>query len=116
MIRRPPRSTLFPYTTLFRSQLVVATQSGGTWSARKVEARGGLKGVRVQLVAKNDGHWIVAAVIGGELDAPLGQPPAAPGADPLRGGFTIPVQGGTGAHPGPQLPGGVGAGGSRSGG
>src|SRR2546429_6933287 len=24
MIRRPPRSTLFPYTTLFRSQLVAA--------------------------------------------------------------------------------------------
>src|SRR2546430_16926095 len=24
MIRRPPRSTLFPYTTLFRSHLVVA--------------------------------------------------------------------------------------------
>src|SRR5256885_12513853 len=24
MIRRPPRSTLFPYTTLFRSELVVA--------------------------------------------------------------------------------------------
>src|SRR3712207_7181120 len=24
MIRRPPRSTLFPYTTLFRSRLVVA--------------------------------------------------------------------------------------------
>src|SRR5438270_10436813 len=24
MIRRPPRSTLFPYTTLFRSKLVVA--------------------------------------------------------------------------------------------
>src|SRR3712207_7630115 len=23
MIRRPPRSTLFPYTTLFRSQLIV---------------------------------------------------------------------------------------------
>src|SRR2546422_7512492 len=26
MIRRPPRSTLFPYTTLFRSLLVLATQ------------------------------------------------------------------------------------------
>src|SRR2546422_4303464 len=26
MIRRPPRSTLFPYTTLFRSQTVVAGQ------------------------------------------------------------------------------------------
>src|SRR2546430_12831509 len=26
MIRRPPRSTLFPYTTLFRSHLILATQ------------------------------------------------------------------------------------------
>src|SRR2546427_8913639 len=26
MIRRPPRSTLFPYTTLFRSETVVARQ------------------------------------------------------------------------------------------
>src|SRR2546427_6016553 len=28
MIRRPPRSTLFPYTTLFRSALVVADVAG----------------------------------------------------------------------------------------
>src|SRR3712207_7914652 len=28
MIRRPPRSTLFPYTTLFRSVLIIAT---GRW-------------------------------------------------------------------------------------
>src|SRR5256885_2956096 len=34
MIRRPPRSTLFPYTTLFRSDDIVATR-------RKVK-RGGL--------------------------------------------------------------------------
>src|SRR3712207_7407409 len=27
MIRRPPRSTLFPYTTLFRSMLAVAARS-----------------------------------------------------------------------------------------
>src|SRR3712207_8945080 len=27
MIRRPPRSTLFPYTTLFRSYLAVLSQS-----------------------------------------------------------------------------------------
>src|SRR5438552_14970780 len=26
MIRRPPRSTLFPYTTLFRSELVAETE------------------------------------------------------------------------------------------
>src|SRR2546429_3208416 len=29
MIRRPPRSTLFPYTTLFRSEFV--TQDGARW-------------------------------------------------------------------------------------
>src|SRR2546421_7532884 len=29
MIRRPPRSTLFPYTTLFRSQLVLALLDEG---------------------------------------------------------------------------------------
>src|SRR2546430_15205154 len=29
MIRRPPRSTLFPYTTLFRSYLLTAPDAGG---------------------------------------------------------------------------------------
>src|SRR3712207_6958516 len=29
MIRRPPRSTLFPYTTLFRSQAAVVGPAGG---------------------------------------------------------------------------------------
>src|SRR5260370_4071584 len=32
MIRRPPRSTLFPYTTLFRSRL--GTQAGDVGTAR----------------------------------------------------------------------------------
>src|SRR2546422_8513144 len=30
MIRRPPRSTLFPYTTLFRSLAIDQTQVGAT--------------------------------------------------------------------------------------
>src|SRR2546430_14276860 len=30
MIRRPPRSTLFPYTTLFRSPIGLCTDPGGT--------------------------------------------------------------------------------------
>src|SRR3989441_2654831 len=34
MIRRPPRSTLFPYTTLFRSSVVVS------WTARSVNGDG----------------------------------------------------------------------------
>src|SRR3712207_2412052 len=34
MIRRPPRSTLFPYTTLFRSMLVLQTGMAGTFVAQ----------------------------------------------------------------------------------
>src|SRR2546425_6563297 len=33
MIRRPPRSTLFPYTTLFRSQLGMAWLHPGSFAA-----------------------------------------------------------------------------------
>src|SRR3712207_7580044 len=39
MIRRPPRSTLFPYTTLFRSRLAARTTPGGTTTYR-YNARG----------------------------------------------------------------------------
>src|SRR2546426_3154318 len=33
MIRRPPRSTLFPYTTLFRSPVLVRRSTDGAWIA-----------------------------------------------------------------------------------
>src|SRR2546430_13585264 len=36
MIRRPPRSTLFPYTTLFRSSFVVPPQRA-VWVPARVE-------------------------------------------------------------------------------
>src|SRR2546425_8448808 len=36
MIRRPPRSTLFPYTTLFRSVVVLV---GGRWLALEIAER-----------------------------------------------------------------------------
>src|SRR3712207_7690705 len=35
MIRRPPRSTLFPYTTLFRSRHQLAAAAGGRESLRE---------------------------------------------------------------------------------
>src|SRR5258708_30475977 len=38
MIRRPPRSTLFPYTTLFRSKVMNLFNQRGDWT---VEVRGG---------------------------------------------------------------------------
>src|SRR5687768_17974914 len=34
MLRRPPRSTLFPYTTLFRSQAVVFSDAGDAVGVR----------------------------------------------------------------------------------
>src|SRR2546430_7776586 len=43
MIRRPPRSTLFPYTTLFRSDRVVTVCAAGKTSmlaAGRLRARG----------------------------------------------------------------------------
>src|SRR3712207_7387258 len=43
MIRRPPRSTLFPYTTLFRSfQLGGETYAVPGWQVREVRAVGQL--------------------------------------------------------------------------
>src|SRR2546426_2427734 len=55
MIRRPPRSTLFPYTTLFRSYTRYVAQ-GGDWgapisSAMARQAPAGLLGIHLNLPA-----------------------------------------------------------------
>src|SRR3989442_11105529 len=50
MIRRPPRSTLFPYTTLFRSGRVRAEKkpnSGRSWWSRMSAWRGDRKSTRL---------------------------------------------------------------------
>src|SRR5256885_12633578 len=39
MIRRPPRSTLFPYTTLFRSSTPASSQQSNTRVSRKGRIR-----------------------------------------------------------------------------
>src|SRR6476469_10773875 len=39
MIRRPPRSTLFPYTTLFRSPAVAVARRTGRHQHRRLDAR-----------------------------------------------------------------------------
>src|SRR5438477_8959407 len=41
MIRRPPRSTLFPYTTLFRSRERVLARLARDWPAAPAAARSG---------------------------------------------------------------------------
>src|SRR5438270_1676869 len=61
MIRRPPRSTLFPYTTLFRSQMLVvsliADQFVGRIAVGKVVAGTIKKNQRVALM-KRDGSRV----------------------------------------------------------
>src|SRR2546426_5747719 len=52
MIRRPPRSTLFPYTTLFRSIFLHAPEHGrNTWI-----------GMKVNLFHKQDEHLLPESI------------------------------------------------------
>src|SRR3712207_8531347 len=86
MIRRPPRSTLFPYTTLFRSGLVAVAVGWGAFrllTAVLPKTRGGV------LAAAGAGAFLsvpVAALvfvglfaIGGVADVPVGTVAAAMG-------------------------------------
>src|SRR5256885_5619863 len=57
MIRRPPRSTLFPYTTLFRSILDCRVQSSGHGRRRDVDRlleEGAVEGVG--LIERSEEH------------------------------------------------------------
>src|SRR5260370_6041917 len=55
MIRRPPRSTLFPYTTLFRSR-GVRCGAGGGGRAGQVRAAGGGAARKSQQAAQQQGR------------------------------------------------------------
>src|SRR5256885_8389827 len=64
MIRRPPRSTLFPYTTLFRSHAIVNHLAAATKSAeeflvapRGVHLKFGCEHIRNEL----EPHLVIAA-------------------------------------------------------
>src|SRR3712207_8205488 len=61
MIRRPPRSTLFPYTTLFRSQVERVRECAD--DLREQEHLGGEKALRhaaEELPARDDAHDLPA--------------------------------------------------------
>src|SRR2546426_2416183 len=69
MIRRPPRSTLFPYTTLFRSRRrCCARHRGGASHRRRPRGcRGGVGRVRVPLDRKstrlNSSHLVISYAV-----------------------------------------------------
>src|SRR3712207_7424524 len=59
MIRRPPRSTLFPYTTLFRSSVEQrrpwAAARAANWSAAASSA---IAGIRLAAEWQTDSSWL----------------------------------------------------------
>src|SRR3712207_9331507 len=64
MIRRPPRSTLFPYTTLFRSQVRAALSGEGSRQEGRLQrahrgevARGGIVAQRQALAVLDRSLW-----------------------------------------------------------
>src|SRR5256885_15046016 len=60
MIRRPPRSTLFPYTTLFRSPRLLDDEAGEEHAAHRVLASGGAAALAVFVL----GILVATALLG----------------------------------------------------
>src|SRR2546422_11748816 len=90
MIRRPPRSTLFPYTTLFRSLGALFAD----WGIPTAAALIGLRGLGLELVASGGGRTgldvakaiaLGARVAGGALP---GFPAYQEGGRRAAGGFS----------------------------
>src|SRR2546430_15035454 len=121
MIRRPPRSTLFPYTTLFRSlpaclvvreQFVCEHELRARAAVQELHGHEGLARLRLVLPAPRvhqllrrvpqAGHTHEAGGGGPRPGPPVGGGPAAPGAGGPRGprgAFAL------GPPPPPPLPG-----------
>src|SRR5256885_13329543 len=86
MIRRPPRSTLFPYTTLFRSPRLEPALVGGLTLLGVDEADDG-EGVLVGLQQRRDlldlpgadlRRVVLELGVGGRQNVVVGGPPSAP--------------------------------------
>src|SRR3712207_3630054 len=64
MIRRPPRSTLFPYTTLFRSERLVFLDETAATTSMSRRYGWAPRGERCR-IAVPAGHWKTTTVIAG---------------------------------------------------
>src|SRR3712207_7354988 len=62
MIRRPPRSTLFPYTTLFRSDRVHVTRNPPAWDDRSAVLRCHVARLRDDEVTTVDGLSVTGPI------------------------------------------------------
>src|SRR5205807_2956413 len=62
LLRRPPRSTLFPYTTLFRSQLAKRLLEVGRWR-RALDDRERRGHVRSEEHTSNSSHLVISYAV-----------------------------------------------------
>src|SRR5256885_12047816 len=63
MIRRPPRSTLFPYTTLFRSDLDGARRRAGRIGLRRGASRVARGGSDRKSTRLNSSHLVISYAV-----------------------------------------------------
>src|SRR2546430_3929920 len=56
MIRRPPRSTLFPYTTLFRSAIVLGLLDAKHVLRKDAQALRGVVGAEANVLERSEEH------------------------------------------------------------
>src|SRR3712207_7748248 len=70
MIRRPPRSTLFPYTTLFRS-----AREGSSFGLSRVEGPDGLLDAVYEALGYDAKILLESWVEGTEISIPVVEPP-----------------------------------------
>src|SRR5947207_10194758 len=63
MIRRPPRSTLFPYTTLFRSRKQVAARGGFARHHVRIEGRRTAHGLDRKSTRLNSSHTVISYAV-----------------------------------------------------
>src|SRR3712207_8202528 len=61
MIRRPPRSTLFPYTTLFRSFALLTVGRGDNAVEQLVQADLAARGIRMEIRQRELGAFLTEA-------------------------------------------------------
>src|SRR2546430_12992729 len=82
MIRRPPRSTLFPYTTLFRSRDRAGDDRAAAREARRDVPRGGRGAARARLVGRARGPARLVRVGAGRRRGGAGPGGGVPGPPP----------------------------------
>src|SRR5256885_15951076 len=102
MIRRPPRSTLFPYTTLFRS--LAATWRavvGGSGRVTLLEGEAGVGKTRLAEEFLRLGRAEGGAVLRGRGYGGATRDPDGPVGEALRGALPAPRLGGGAAPRGP---------------